>query len=314
MVTPEEVSDHPPHSLCAGENYTVNEINALMQSPEWSSTVVFLGWDDFVGFYDHVTPPRYGSIAYGPRVPMIVISPYARAGTIDHQQYDFGSIVRFVEDTFGLPTLGPYDAHATTIGKDLDLSQQPRAPVVLPQRTCPPGANEAASTLRGTVRAVDNTVEQRAIYVHSQTTAVPSELVLVGKSRQIRANGKTIPLKSVMVGDHVTAQGVPTPDKALVYLGQQIRDRDDLPVQDDIGFVTRWKAAQDQATLQMSGNVTLTLDVTQLFWYIGPRDEVGIPRLRPGDVVGITGVINTRLHRLVAGGPVRVYHTADSRR
>jgi hypothetical protein len=62
----------------------------------------------------------------------------------------------------------------------------------------------------------------------------------------------------------------------------------------------------------MSGNITLTLNLDRPFWYVGPRGALGLPRLRPGDVVGITGVINTRLHQLVAGGPVRVYRIADS--
>jgi len=313
VVTPEEVSDHPPHSICAGENYTVNEVNTLMKSPEWSSTVIFLGWDDFGGFYDHVAPPRYGYIAYGPRVPMMVISPYARPHFIDHQQYDFGSIVRYVEDTFGLARMGPYDTHAASIAGSFDYAQTPIAPLILEQRTCPPGANEVASQLIGSVRQVESSTEERAIYLHTATTSALAKLVLVGSSQLVDANGHAIPLQSVRTGDLVVANGVPTPDKALVYLGKQVRDQDALRVQDDIGFVTAWHAAALTATLHMSGNITLDLDLSKHLWYIGPRDDAGFPRLRPGDVVGISGVINTRLHQLVAGGPVRMYRAGGRR-
>lgn len=309
VVTPEEVSDHPPHSICAGENYTVNELNTLMRSPEWSSTVVFLGWDDFGGFYDHVTPPSYGYIAYGPRVPMMVISPYARPHFIDHQEYDFGSIVRYVEDTYGLARMGPYDTHATSIAGSLDYSQTPIAPLQLPQRTCPPGANGTATLLKGTVRSVENAAAQRAIYLHTGTTAAPSKLVLVGKSRLVGMNNETIPLAAVRPGDSMQAAGVPSPDKALVYLGQTVQDRSDMRVHDDVGFVTGWNPHAHIASLHMSGNISLDLNLAKPLWYIGPRDYRGRPRLRPGAVVGITGVINVRIHQLVTGGPVRVYQT-----
>lgn len=306
VVTPEEVSDHPPHSICAGENYTVSELNALMQSPEWSSTVVFLGWDDYGGFYDHVTPPRLGYLGYGPRVPMIVISPYARAHYIDHQQHDFGSIVKFVEDTFGVPLLGPFDSHANSIANDLNYAQPPQAPVVLHTRQCPPGANESASTLTGTVRRVENTVEQRSIFIHTHTTSALSQLVFAGKTQLVGSNGHRIPLKAVRPGDHIVASGVPTPDKALVYLGQTLRDRDARRVTDDIGYITYWDPSTHSAHAHMSGNESLTLNLYAPFWYIGPRGKNGHPLLRAGDVISVTGVINRRLHRLVAGGPVEL--------
>lgn len=313
VVEPEEVSDHPPHSICAGENFTVNELNTLMKSSLWSSTVVFLGWDDFGGFYDHVKPPRLDYIAYGPRVPMITISPYARPHFIDHQQYDFGSVVRFIEDTFKLAPMGPYDQRAASIFGNLDYTQTPQPPLILPRRPCPPGANGRASLLRGTVRRVENVIQQRAIYLQTHTTAAPAKLVLVGRSQLVDANDRSIPVRSIRPGDHMVATGLPSPDKALVYLGQTLRDLDARRVRDDIGFVTRWNGVTHVATLHMSGHLTIRLNVGHPLWYIGPRDSHHLPLLRRGTVVGITGVINTRLHRLVSGGPVRVYRTAGSK-
>ena len=76
-----------------------------MGSPYWKDTVVFLAWDDYGGFYDHVPPPIVDSFGYGPRVPALVISPYAKPGYISHFTYDFTSILKFIEVRFGLPHL-----------------------------------------------------------------------------------------------------------------------------------------------------------------------------------------------------------------
>ena len=80
LTPPFALSDHPPTSICQGENWTVQYLNALMQSKYWKSTAIVLTWDDFGGFYDHVPPPHVDLYGDGPRVPAIVISPYARPG------------------------------------------------------------------------------------------------------------------------------------------------------------------------------------------------------------------------------------------
>lgn len=130
-------SDHPPFSMCAGENWTVHQINAIMRSRFWSSTVVVLVWDDFGGFYDHVAPPSHGSFDFGPRVPAIIISPWARPGNIDHTQYDFGSVLHFIEDVFHLPRLTRDDRAAISVRRALDFRQKPLQPLLLRERRCP---------------------------------------------------------------------------------------------------------------------------------------------------------------------------------
>jgi len=127
----------PTASITAGENHIVEQLNALMHSPLWQSTVVFLTWDDFGGFYDHVRPPHLNAISYGPRVPTLVISPYARRHYVDHTTYDFGSVLRFTEDLFNLPSLTMLDRRATSIGRALDFKQRPLPPLILHQRACP---------------------------------------------------------------------------------------------------------------------------------------------------------------------------------
>jgi len=100
-VTPNgTVSEHPPGLITAGQTYVTGLINAIMRSPDWSSTAIFLAWDDWGGFYDHVMPPRVDNLGYGLRVPAMVISPYARAGFIDHQTLSFDAYTKFIEDDF----------------------------------------------------------------------------------------------------------------------------------------------------------------------------------------------------------------------
>ncbi len=137
LTPPFGQSDHPPTSMCEGENWTVQYLNALMESPEWSSTAVVLTWDDFGGFYDHVAPPHVDLYGLGPRVPALVISPYARAGSIDHTTYEFASVLRFIETIFDLPPLTSRDANADDMLDAFDFSQQPLDPLVLQPRTCP---------------------------------------------------------------------------------------------------------------------------------------------------------------------------------
>jgi len=131
------VSDHPPTNMCRGENWTVQAINAVMRSRFWSSTVIVLTWDDYGGFYDHVRPPRISAYSLGPRVPAIIISPYSRTHFVDHRQYDFRSVLTFIEHQFSLPHLAAFNRNVASLGQTLNYNQTPRPPVLLPTRTCP---------------------------------------------------------------------------------------------------------------------------------------------------------------------------------
>jgi len=142
LTPPVKQSDHPPYSMCQGENWTVTEINSIMKSKLWSSTAIILLWDDFGGFYDHVAPPHQSRYQLGPRVPALVISPYSRPHFIDHQTYDFRSIVKYVENQFNLPHLMKYDRGVASIGDMLNLNQKPLPPLTLHHQTCRPGPPE----------------------------------------------------------------------------------------------------------------------------------------------------------------------------
>jgi phospholipase C len=131
-------SDHPEQrtNFCRGENWTTSVINAIQTSPMWKATAVFLTWDDWGGFYDHVPPQQVDKFGFGIRVPLIVISPYARPGHIDHQLGEFSSMLRFVEDNWGLAQLTHRDKAAFNLSYDFDFQQKPLAPQPLPPRGC----------------------------------------------------------------------------------------------------------------------------------------------------------------------------------
>ena len=130
-------SEHPNMSECQGENWTVQQINTVMASSYWKDTAIILTWDDYGGFYDHVAPPRITPYELGPRVPLIVISPYAKPHFVSHQIYDFRSVMKYLEQTFQLPHKMKYDRSVASIGDMLDPAQQPLPPQLLSTRPCP---------------------------------------------------------------------------------------------------------------------------------------------------------------------------------
>ena len=153
VVPDGQVSEHPPASIKTGPAYVTGLINAVMQGPDWNSTAIFLAWDDWGGFYDHVAPPHVDINGYGLRVPGLVISPYAKKGFIDNQTLSFDAYLKLIEDVF----LGGQRLDPTTDGRpdprpsvrenapqlgdllsDFDFSQARRAPLVLPVDP-PPG-------------------------------------------------------------------------------------------------------------------------------------------------------------------------------
>jgi phospholipase C len=152
-VTPNgQNSEHPPSLVSAGQSYVTGLVNAIMQGPNWSSTAIFISWDDWGGFYDHVVPPVVDQNGYGLRVPGLLISPYARKGLVDHQTLSFDAYDRFIEDVFlkGLridpKTDGRPDSrqnvreNASVLGdlrKEFDFNQPPRRPLVLSSSPSP---------------------------------------------------------------------------------------------------------------------------------------------------------------------------------
>ncbi len=140
------VSEHPPALVSTGQSYVTGLINTIMQSPDWDSTAIFLSWDDWGGFYDHVPPPQLDNNGLGIRVPGLVISPYAKKGYIDNQQTSHDAYLKFIEDDFlngqrldpstdGRPDPRPDVRENSPLTGDLtsdfDFSQAPRPPLIL---------------------------------------------------------------------------------------------------------------------------------------------------------------------------------------
>jgi phospholipase C len=125
-------SDHPAQPVAPAQNFLVDLVNAVMQSPYWAETAIFVTWDDWGGFYDHVVPPVVDAYGLGPRVPLLVISPFAKQGYISHQQAEFSSLALFIERNWSLPSLGQRDSLPTT--SDLldffNFAQTPQAPLL----------------------------------------------------------------------------------------------------------------------------------------------------------------------------------------
>jgi phospholipase C len=140
------VSEHPTSSIGVGQAYVTRVINAIGRSRAWKSTAIFLAWDDWGGFYDHVRPPAVDLNGYGFRVPGLVISPYARRHVVDHQQLSFDAYAKFIEDDFlGGQRLNPRtdgrpDPRPTVrenvpglgnLAQDFNFRQKPRPALIL---------------------------------------------------------------------------------------------------------------------------------------------------------------------------------------
>jgi phospholipase C len=152
-ITPSnENSEHPDALVSDGQAFVTSLVNAAMQGPDWNSTAIFLTWDDWGGFYDHVVPPQVDENGYGIRVPALVISPYARKGFIDHQVLSHDAYLKFIEDIFmngqrldpktdgrpdPRPTVRENVAQLGDLALDFDFTKPPMPPLVLPVKPAP---------------------------------------------------------------------------------------------------------------------------------------------------------------------------------
>jgi len=119
-------SDHPLGASSRGPSWVASIVNAVGASSFWKSTAILITWDDWGGWYDHVAPPQLDEMGLGFRVPLIVVSPYAKRGYVSHVQHEFASIIHFSETTFGLPSLGQSDTRADDLSDCFDFSQTPQ--------------------------------------------------------------------------------------------------------------------------------------------------------------------------------------------
>jgi phospholipase C len=129
-ITPTwSTSDHPSQDATDGPKWIASIVNTVGNSKFWDSTAIFIMWDDWGGFFDPVKPVFEDYDGLGFRVPLLIVSPYAKQGSVTHVRYETASVLRFIEDNFGLPALAQRDAHANDPAADaaaFDYEQTPR--------------------------------------------------------------------------------------------------------------------------------------------------------------------------------------------
>jgi phospholipase C len=144
------VSEHPNAGPVLGQKYVVTLVNTIMQSQYWKDSAIFVVWDDWGGFYDHVPPPMIDEYGLGFRVPALLISPYARQNFVSHHQYEFSSFLTLIENQFGLKALTNRDSGANSFTDEFDFNQAQRAPLVLDPSNPPSWAQQTSTSISST--------------------------------------------------------------------------------------------------------------------------------------------------------------------
>ena len=163
-----DISEHPPARPDAGMDYVAYLVNQVMESPYWNSTAIVITWDDYGGFYDHVAPPEVDQYGLGPRVPALIISPWAKHGYIDKTQYEFASMLKLIEGTFSVPSLETRDLTANDMMKAFNFSQTPRPPLIEPADFIDTNTTGISNSETGTAPAVTTIIDYR--YTHPLAT------------------------------------------------------------------------------------------------------------------------------------------------
>ncbi|HZT95502.1 MAG TPA: alkaline phosphatase family protein [Chloroflexota bacterium] len=306
LVAPEAQSDHPPYSICVGENWTEHAINSVMRGPDWSSTVIVLAWDDFGGFYDHVAPPRLSYDGFGPRVPGIIISPYSRPGYVDHATYDFNSILRFIEQRFNIAPLTLADASARSILGALNLSQTPLAPAPIKPQHCPAADYHLGNVLGGNVVGVVRHPGQTDIRLRlSGNTQVATIEAEPGVHVQSVDGGRGM-LSEIAKRDYLVVSAQPSPDRALFFNAKLIVD-----------YAVSWIHDRWGRVLSVSRGPKLKVRLGSDGTYLIAASGAGRKTLRQGRrllrrltvrkgaAVLVSGVLNNHLHAVLVLTAIR---------
>lgn len=222
-------SEHPPGLVSQGQSYVTNLVNAVMKSKDWSSSAIFLSWDDWGGFYDHVNPKMVDANGYGLRVPSMVISPYARKGYIDHQTLSHDAYLKFIEDAFlkgqrldpttdGRPDSRPdVRENLKALGnllKDFDFKQKPRARMILsttprtaliapaPKASTGTGGTGAGQT--GVCRALTVTAISGATITATDPTGGTRTIVTTPSTTYLTGAAQSASFGDIAAGGHIS--------------------------------------------------------------------------------------------------------------
>lgn len=308
LVQPVENSDHPGASICQGENWTVNAMNAIMGNRRaWAHTAVVVTWDDFGGLYDHVAPPHGPNpyVGYGFRVPALMISPYARAGFVDHTQYDFTSIQTFIEHVFGLSPLGTRDARANSLFNSFDFSQKPLPPLPLKTRTCHTSNQNLAFQLPRTTLALAAKTASPQLTIDFSDQSRGS-LLLSRHTVLASADGHPISAADLSPADRLQVSALAVPKQVNTYQAVSVRDSDLRWGRWSLGIVD---SAATHVTLRVrAAGKTGTLDLVVPNAAV-IRDVHGhatsFNRL-PSQLLRVSGLYNGRTRALLPSGHISV--------
>jgi hypothetical protein len=307
LVTDALHSEHPPYSMCVGENWTIRQINAVMSGKDWNSTLIVLTWDDFGGFYDNVPPPKESIFGLGPRVPAIIISPYARSHTVDHHPLEFDSILRFIEDDFRLPSLTALDRRAASVASSLDFSQRPLKPYRLRQILCAKSDYHIQQSITGTLVGVSGSRSSGAMKVRLRGGNVVTLLFSASTRTETRGSERTS-LSSYRIGDRIHAGARPDQQRALIYGAGTIHDLDLRRIGPRRGTVLRLGRLRKHLTVRV-GTTVVRVDIGKRTRVVNPAGQrLRAARIRKGDTVRFWGVANTRLQEIAPTERIEVLH------
>lgn len=305
-------SDHPlGGSISAGENMTVREINAIMRSPLWNQTAIFLVWDDFGGFYDHVPPPVVDAVGWGPRVGALVISPYARQGMIDHTPATFSSLLAFTEARFGLAPTGTRDSQAAALLEAFDFNQAPLKPFIQqPAADAPEPAWTSDPPPPGALVATIAQISPAAMTVRAangqtRTLSLTAGTVL---AHGLFSPGGTVPGTKIPIETAFAAQpsDFTVGDRVLVAspsgpnLPTRVNDLDTIEGIDS-GTVRSVDTTHGQLVVQPRepGRASLTITTTRGTAVLVQGQLGALSGIVTGKTAEVSGVFNTRTHRVV---------------
>ncbi len=331
LVTDTAESEHPPASTCLGENTTVSEVNAIMRSPFWRDTAIIVTWDDFGGFYDHVAPPKTSRWGLGPRVPALIISPYARRGHVDHTVYDFTSVLAFIEARFGLRPLTGSDASANPLRGSFDFGARPADRLILRQHACPiiPGVSISGNEQGGSRRAryggnmirlynapvIARITHRGAVLTVTVRNSLGRQTYDIGPStRVLGRGGRPLDRAALSKGDILLRQGNMVQDESAdsVTVTGRVAQME-WPQRLLLLHVGTTESvptlAQRYGGPHRLGNIVVVLLTAHTRLFL-PAGEA-IDDIAPGQQAAVTGVLNWRTHALLQPTQVLVRPTTS---
>jgi len=252
------ISEHPPSGVQEGMAYVTGLIDAVMNGPQWNTTAIFVSWDDWGGFYDHVYPPQVDQYGLGMRTPGLVISPYARQNYVDHKTYSFESWLKTVEERFQINSMTARDNTANDMFDAFDFTQSPRPPLPLSptvQGAAYPPTLQTITRASNSLVVVNSATGGYSLAPGSLASAYGSNLASAVAVAQSPALGTTLGGVTVLVTD---TAGASTP--AQIYYAS--------PSQ--INFVMPSNVAGGVATVAVSNNGASAATGNALIFAVAP--------------------------------------------